>query len=107
VLDAGDRVYVGPGVGGAPREAVFDEASGVRLEDFFAGDPGGRSGLVFVGVGLPAEVVVANPHAESGAGYSVLLDFEGGETPAFQRAVVADMPALLPGVADRVGVLPP
>lgn len=48
-LQTDDEVWVGAGPGGGPRVAVFDLNTGERTRpDFFAGDPSGRYGVVFV-----------------------------------------------------------
>lgn len=98
VLDVGDKVYVGPGPGGAPREAAFDEPTGDRLLDQFVGDPADRSGLTLLGVGLPIEVPAPRPHLTAGdpAGFAVYIDDErdGADT----AATVAALPGLFPRV---------
>ena len=51
------EVWVGALAPGGPRVQVYDRATGVKLRDFFAGDPDSRAGVVLVPVGRPDELV--------------------------------------------------
>lgn len=105
VFDGRPAVYVGPAVGGAPREVVFDVTTGATLADFFAGDPSLRTGLTFAPVPTGTPVPVPNAHAIAGApgGLFVFEDFEDGRGIEEQRAVVAETAAYFAGLPVQVG----
>ncbi len=103
VLDAGDQVYVGPGGGGAPRVRAFDRTTGAVLRDFFAGDPGSRSGVVPLAVPVTVAEREPLPALESGDpdGFPVYVRIEGDPTPEFVHAAFDPLAGYTAGLPIR------
>lgn len=103
VVDAGDRIVVGAGPGGAPRVREYDPATFAVLSDRFVGDPASRGGATLVPVGLPAERLVDVPSLTGGdpAGFAVYVDFERPPSAGFVRETVAALAPYYAGLPVR------
>lgn len=81
VVVSGDEVAVGAGPGGGPRVAIFNRLTGNRIQnDFFAGDPESREGVIPIVFGNVLKPVDGVPYDLSTKG----VVFGGGNelTPA-------------------------